>query len=60
MALYQEQDRADAKIPADPPKTKKNKIGSMYKLKPTSNKNLELFLKNLENDLTNPKNVEKF
>ena len=28
----------------------------MYKLKPTSNKNLELFIENLEKDLINTKN----
>ena len=32
----------------------------MYKSKPTSNKNLELFMENLEKDLINPKNVKKF
>ena len=32
----------------------------MYKSKPTSNKNLELFRENLEKDLINPKNVKKF
>ena len=56
----QEQERADPKIPGDPPKTKKNKTGAMYKSKPTSNKNLELFIENLEKDLINPKNVKKF
>ena len=32
----------------------------MYKSKPTSNKNLKLFIDNLEKDLINPKNVKKF
>ena len=32
----------------------------MYKSKPTSNENLELFIENLEKDLINPKNVKKF
>ena len=32
----------------------------MYKSKPTSNKNLELFIENLLKDLVNPKNVKKF
>ena len=32
----------------------------MYKSKPTSNKNLELFIDNLEKDLINPKNFKKF
>ena len=32
----------------------------MYKSKPTSNKNLELFIENLEKDLINPENVKKF
>ena len=57
IAPNQEQERADPKIPGDLPKTKKNKIGAMYKSKPTSNKNLELFIENLEKDLINPKNV---
>ena len=34
-------------------------IGAMYKSKPTSNKNLELFIQKLEKDLINPKNVKK-
>ena len=59
-APNQEQERADSKIPGAPPKTKKNKIGAMYKSKPTSNKNPELFMENLEKDLINPKNVKKF
>ena len=60
IASNQEQERADPKIPGDPPKRKKSKIGAMYKSKPTSNKNLELFIENLEKDLINPKNVKKF
>ena len=60
IALNQEQERADPKIPGDPPKTKKNKIDAMHKSKPTSNKNLELFIENLGKDLINPKNVKKF
>ena len=32
----------------------------MYKSKPTSNKHLEQFIENLEEDLINPKNVKKF
>ena len=32
----------------------------MYKSKPTSNKNLELFIENLEKDLINKNNVKKF
>ena len=59
IAPIQEQERADPKIPGDPPKTKKNKIGAMYKSKSTK-KNLELFKENLEKDLINPKNVRKF
>ena len=31
----------------------------MYTSKPTLNKNLELFIENLEKDLINPKNVKK-
>ena len=53
MALNQEQERADLKIPG-------KKIGTMYKSKPTSNRNLELFIENLEKDLINLKNVKKF
>ena len=36
IAPNQDQERADQKIPGDPLKTKKNKIGAMYKSKPTS------------------------
>ena len=32
----------------------------MYKSKPTSNRNLELFIENLEKGLINLKNVKKF
>ena len=32
----------------------------MYTLKPKLNKNLELFIENLEKNLINPKNVTKF
>ena len=60
IAPNQEQERADRKIAEDPPKTKKNKISAMYKSKPTSNKNLELFTENLEKDLKNQKNVKRF
>ena len=56
----QQQERADPKIPWDPLKTKKNKIRAMYKSKPTSNKNLELFIENLEKNLIIPKNIKKF
>ena len=52
IAPNQDQERPDPKIPGDPPKTEKNKIGAMCKSKPTS--------KNLEKDLINPKNVKKF
>ena len=60
IAPNQEQERADPKIPGDTPKTKTNKIGAMHKSKPTSNKNLELFIENLGKDLINPKNIKKF
>ena len=60
IAANQEQERANPKKPGDPSKTKKSKIGAIYKSKPTSNKNLELFIGNLEKDLINPKNVKKF
>ena len=60
MAPNQEQEGADPKIPGDRPWKKKNKNGAMYKSKPTSNKNLEPFIDNLEKDLINPKNVKKF
>lgn len=30
----------------------------MYRFNPTTNKNLELFLENLEKDLLNPKNIK--
>ena len=60
MAPNQEQERADTKIPGDPPWKKKNKISAMYKSKPKSNKNLKLFIENLEKDLINPKDVKKF
>ena len=60
IAPNQEQERANPKIPGDPPKPKKNKIGAMHKSKPTSNKNLELFIENLGKDLINPKNIKKF
>ena len=59
MAPNQEQERANPKIPGDPSWKKKNKIGAMYKSKPTSNKNLELFMDNLEKDLINKKDVKK-
>ena len=59
IAQSQEQERADPKIPGDLPKTKKNKIGAMYKANPTSNKNLELFIENLEKDLINLKKRKK-
>ena len=57
IAPNEEQERADPKIAEDPSKTKKSKISAMYKSKPTSNKNLELFTENLEKDLKNPKTV---
>ena len=60
MASNQEQERTDPKIPGDLAKTTKSKISVMDKSKPTLNKNLELFIENLERDLINPKNVKKF
>ena len=51
IAPDQEQETANPKIPGDPPKTKKNKIGAMYESKPTSNKNPELFRVDLEKHL---------
>ena len=59
IAQSQEQERTDPKIPGDPPKTKKNKIGAMYKSNPTSNKNLEVYIENLKKDLINPKKPKK-
>ena len=58
MTPNQEQERADPKIPRDPTqkKQKKSKISEMYTSKPTSNKNLELLIDNLEKDLISPKN----
>ena len=60
IAPNQEQERVDPKIPEDPPKTKKTKLVQCTSQKPTSNKNLELFIENLEKDLINLKNVKKF
>ena len=51
IAPDQEQETANPKIPGDPPKAKKNKIGAMYESKPTSNKNPELFRVDLEKHL---------
>ena len=59
IAPNQEQERANPKIPEDPPKPKKNKIVAMHKSKPTSNKNLELFIENLGKDLKNVKNFRR-
>ena len=60
IAPNQEQERVDPKIPGDPPTTKKTKLVHCTSQKPTSNKNLELFIENLEKDLINLKNVKKF
>ena len=49
IAPNQEQERVDPKVPGDPSKTNKNKIGAICKSKLTSNKDLELFIGNLEN-----------
>ena len=60
IAPNQEQERVDPKIPGNPPKTKKTKLVQCTSQKPTSNKNLELFIENLEKDLINLKNVKNF
>ena len=38
IAPNQEQEWADPKLPGEPPKTKRNKFGAIYKSKPTSKK----------------------
>ena len=53
MAPYQEQERADPKIPGDPAQNKEKQNWYNAKSKPTSSKNLELFIENLEKGLIN-------
>ena len=50
----QQKERADPKMTGEPHHTKKNKFGAIYKSKPTSDKNLELLIENLEKTLINP------
>ena len=59
IAPNREQERTDPKSTWRSPKTKKNETCAMCKSKLTSNKNLELFIENLEKNLINPKNFKK-
>ena len=59
--MDQEHEEVEPEIPENTTKRmKKKKNDVMYRSNPTINKNLQLFLENLEKDLLNPKNVKRY